>query len=157
MWKRRFASSGSEDEMQNDECRMQNEEKTVASGNSSVHSAFSVHPSAFPSSHRLSGELRFAAVYDAKIKTSRGPLVMYSLPNDLGHLRMGISISRRVGTAPRRNRIKRLLREAFRLHRADLSRGYDLVIVVRAHVPMELAEYQKLFVQLLDKTQQSWK
>ena len=38
---------------------------------------------------------------------------------------------RMVGTAPVRNRIKRLLREAFRLHPYDLPRGYDLVIVVR--------------------------
>jgi ribonuclease P protein component len=141
--------------MQNDECRMQNEEKTAAA--SPLHSAFCIHHSSFPRSHRLTGKLQFAAVYDARQKTTRGPLVMYSLPNDLAHLRMGISISRRVGTAPKRNRIKRLLREAFRLHRAELPRGYDLVIVVRPHVPMDLAEYQKLYAQLLDKSQLSWK
>jgi ribonuclease P protein component len=122
-------------------------------------SAFNLHHSSFdfPHSHRLAGKLRFAAVYDARVKTTRGPLVMYSLPNELGHLRMGISISRRVGIAPRRNRIKRLLRESFRLHRSELPRGYDLVVVVRPHVPMALAEYQKLYAQLLDKCHQSWK
>ena len=77
---------------------------------------------------------------------------MYSLPNDLGHQRMGISISRRVGTAPRRNRIKRLLREAFRLSPIVLPRGYDLVIVVRPHAPLEFSEYQKLFAQLVEKS-----
>ena len=120
-------------------------------------SSFIIHHSSFPRSHRLTGKLQFAAVYDAKVKTTRGPLVMYSLPNELGHLRMGISISRRVGTAPRRNRIKRLLREAFRLHKADFPCGYDLVMVVRPHVPVALAEYQKLFAQLLEKNHQSWK
>jgi ribonuclease P protein component len=111
---------------------------------------------AFPRSHRLSGKLRFAAVYDAKVKNSRGPLVIYSLPNDLGHLRMGISVSRRVGTAPKRNRIKRLLRETFRSIKNDCPRGYDLVIVVRAHALMELADYQKMYALLLDKVQASW-
>jgi len=122
-------------------------------------SSFIIHPSSFSfsRSHRLSGKLLFAAVYDAKVKTSRGPLVMYSMPNDLGHLRMGISISRRVGTAPRRNRIKRLLREAFRLHPVGLPRGYDLVIVVRPHEPLALTEYQKLFAQLLEKSELAWR
>jgi ribonuclease P protein component len=90
------------------------------------------------------------------MKISRGPLAAYSLPNDLGHPRLGISISRRVGTAPVRNRIKRLLREAFRLHRYDLPRGYDLVIVVRPHVPMGLADYQKLIWEMTLKSHAAW-
>ena len=112
---------------------------------------------AFPRSHRLSGKLAFAAVYDAKKKTARGPLVMYSLPNELEHARLGISISRRVGTAPVRNRIKRLLREAFRLHPHNVPRGYDLVIVVRPHLPMDLADYQSLMGELIFKSHIAWK
>ncbi len=121
-------------------------------------SSFIIRPSSFPfpRSHRLTGKLQFAAVYDARVITTRGPLVMYSLPNNLGHLRMGISISRRVGTAPKRNRIKRLLREAFRLHRDELVRGYDLVVVVRPHAPMNLGDYQKLYAQLLQKSDTAW-
>src|SRR5439155_22606439 len=103
----------------------------------------------YPKSHRLGGKLQFAAVFDAKVKESRGPLAVYSLPNELGHPRLGISISRRVGTAVRRNRIKRLLREAFRIHQHDLPRGYDLVFVVRPHAPMILAEYLKLMTALM--------
>ena len=111
---------------------------------------------AFPRSHRLSGKLLFSAVYDAKVKFSRGPLLMFSLPNELGHLRMGISISRRVGIAPKRNRIKRLLRESFRLNHVALGRGYDLVIVVRPHAPMLLVEYQQVFTQLIQKCDSAW-
>src|SRR5580704_8891331 len=80
---------------------------------------------AFPASRRLSGKLLFAAVYDAKVKRSAGPLVAYSLPNELKHSRLGLSVSRRVGTAVRRNSIKRRIREAFRLHHDDSERGYD--------------------------------
>ncbi|MGB7161276.1 MAG: ribonuclease P protein component [Tepidisphaeraceae bacterium] len=110
----------------------------------------------FPKSHRLGGRLRFAAVFDAKMRESRGPLNAYALPNDLGHPRLGISISRRVGTAPKRNRIKRLLRESFRLMQHDLPHGYDFVIVVRPHATLMLAEYQKLLSAMFLKLHRTW-
>ena len=66
----------------------------------------------FPQSHRLSGRKAFAAVYAGKYRQSRGPLLVYSTVNPLGHGRLGLSVSRKVGTAPQRNRIKRLLRDA---------------------------------------------
>ena len=110
----------------------------------------------FPASARLSGKPRFDAVYAAGRRESRGPLLLYSLPNSLGHLRLGLSVSRRIGSAVQRNAIKRLLREAFRLLRHDLPQGYDLVIVVRRHENMMLAEYQKLLQWLLIRAHQSW-
>lgn len=64
---------------------------------------------------------------------------------------MGIQTGRRVGSAVRRNRIKRLLREAFRLMQHDFPRGYDLVIVVRPHEPLILAEYQRILSALMVK------
>jgi ribonuclease P protein component len=85
----------------------------------------------FPRSRRLAGKLAFSRVFDAKVRESRGPLMVYAHPNDLPHPRLGISIGRKVGSAPKRNRIKRLLRESFRLMQHDLPRGYDFVVVVR--------------------------
>src|SRR5437016_277261 len=88
----------------------------------------------FPKSRRLSGKLAFKSVFDARIGESRGPLKIYALPNHLGHPRLGISLSRAVGTAPRRNRIKRLLREAFRLLQHALRGGWRaLKRVSRCH------------------------
>ncbi len=144
------------EQVQNAECRMQSEQKMRSAADDSLHSSFIVHHSSFPRSHRLSGKLLFSAVYDAKAKTTKFPLVAYSLPNALGHPRLGISISRHVGTAPKRNRIKRLIREAFRLHRYELPVGYDLVIVVRPHVPLELGEYQKILGHLLNHSHLAW-
>ena len=98
----------------------------------------------YPRTHRLSGKLAFSGVFDHKIKENRGPLVVFAKPNDLKHPRLGISISRRVGTAPKRNHIKRLIRESFRLMQHDLPTGYDFVIVVRPHETQMLADYQRL-------------
>src|SRR3954469_3499118 len=88
---------------------------------------FNPMPHPFPKSRHLRSPAEFAAVYDAKVRESRGPLMAYVKPNALGYPRLGMSVSRKVGTAVRRNRIRRLLREAFRLLQHDLPAGYDFV------------------------------
>ena len=109
-----------------------------------------------PKSHHLRLPREFEAVYAARVRESRGPLAVYALPNDLGHPRLGLSVSRKVGTAVRRNRIRRLLREAFRLMQHDFPRGYDLVLVVRPHEPLMLADYQKMLSGAVFRLHQSW-
>jgi ribonuclease P protein component len=110
----------------------------------------------FPRSRRLPDGADFSAAMLARVRESRGPIMLYARPNGLPHPRLGLSVSRRVGTAARRNLIKRRLREAFRLHQHDLPIGYDLVIVVRPHEPLILAEYQKLLTSLMLKLHAHW-
>lgn len=110
----------------------------------------------FPKTSRIRSRDEFSAVFDARMRESRGPITIYAVPNNLTHPRLGISMSRHVGIAPRRNRIKRLLREAFRHHQHDLPAGYDLVVVVRPHKPLILAEYQKLLTALMVKLHAAW-
>ena len=110
----------------------------------------------FSRSQRLRSRGEFSRVFEAKVRESRGPLTVYALPNDLAHPRLGISIGRKVGTAPRRNRIKRLLRESFRLMQHDFPRGYDVVVTVRPHEPLLLADYQRLLSALMVKLHTKW-
>ena len=105
----------------------------------------------FPPSHRLGGRLAFRAVFDAGRKASKGPLTAYVRPNGLGHPRLGLTVPRRVGNAVKRNRVKRMLREAYRHLRHDFPVDYDFVVVVRPHPPLTLAEYQRLTSALLVK------
>ena len=105
----------------------------------------------FPPSHRLGGKLAFRAVFDAGLKASKGPLTAYVRPNGLGHPRLGLTVPRRVGNAAARNRVKRMLREAYRHLRHDFPVDYDFVVVVRPHPPLTLAEYQRLTSGLLVK------
>jgi ribonuclease P protein component len=105
---------------------------------------------------RVRSRLDFSAVFEPKVREARGPLVVYAIPTEQQTPRLGLSVSRHVGTAPRRNRIKRLLRESFRLMQHDFPRPYDLVIVVRPHEPLMLADYQRLLSGLMVKLHQKW-
>jgi len=105
---------------------------------------------------RLQSGRQFRAVYDRGLSSARGPLAIYARPNGLGHARLGLSVPRRVGSAVVRNRVKRLLRESFRLHQHALPAGYDVVINVRPHRPLTLAEYGFLLTRALETLHQRW-
>lgn len=60
-------------------------------------------------------------------------LVMYVFENGLEKNRIGISVSKKVGNSVVRHRIKRLIKENYRLHEADFHRGLDLVVIARVN------------------------
>jgi ribonuclease P protein component len=68
--------------------------------------------------------------------------ILYTAPNELGHPRVAISVSRRIGKAVVRNRVRRRIREAIRLRLAELKVGQDLLFIARE--PSATAEWQAL-------------
>ena len=58
-------------------------------------------------------------------------LVMYVLNNETEHNRIGISVSKKVGNSVVRHRIKRLVKEAYRLHEDMFNSGLDIVVIAR--------------------------
>ena len=106
---------------------------------------------------RLSGRRRFAEIHAARVRRESGPLLVYGLPNGLEHLRIGLSVGRRVGNAVARQRIKRRIREAFRRHRDDWPRGYDLLVVVRPHQPLDPNEYADHLGRTTDGIDHTWR
>jgi ribonuclease P protein component len=81
---------------------------------------------------RIKDPAHFRRAFDRKRSASDDRLIVYGVENGLAHPRLGLSVSRkRVRKAHDRNRVKRLLREAFRLSKAELPVGVDLVIVPR--------------------------
>jgi ribonuclease P protein component len=109
-----------------------------------------------PKKMRLTRARQFDAVFAADVRTSVGPLVLWAAPNEVGHLRLGLAISRRAGGAVVRNRIRRLLRESFRLMQHDVPGGYDLVVSVHRHEPMTLTQYQGALVKAVQSLHQTW-
>lgn len=91
----------------------------------------------FPRTARLTRPADFTRVYGRRQSAASRQFVTYALPNELpgGRVRLGLSVSRRIGSAVIRNRWKRRLREAFRAVRSDLPRGIDIVVVVRSGEP----------------------
>lgn len=81
---------------------------------------------------RLSRSADFEQVYrEGRSHTSRH-LVVYAFPRGVaGEPRLGISVGRRVGGAVERNRVKRMLREAFRALAPELPADHDFVLVAR--------------------------
>ena len=62
-------------------------------------------------------------------------LVLAWVPNDVGRLRIGFVVSKRIsGLAVERNRVKRLLSEAVRRHLSELPVGWDIVLSARNHI-----------------------
>jgi ribonuclease P protein component len=95
-------------------------------------------------SGRLSRAAEFERVYRHGRSHASRHLVLYAFPNEsVGHARIGLSVPRKVGTAVERNKVKRLLREAFEQARADVGEGYDVVVVARP-AASELAQREGL-------------
>ena len=69
-------------------------------------------------------------------------LALYCRKNNRPYSRLGITVGVKVGKAVRRNRIRRRIREAYRVHEAEFLPGYDLVVVAR--VRAAYARYREL-------------
>ena len=93
---------------------------------------------------RLSRSAEFERVYRQGKSHANRFLVLYAFPRgEDDEPRLGLSVSRKVGGAVERNRVKRLLREAFAEHTGELPSGHDVVVVARPDV-LELAEREGL-------------
>ena len=77
-------------------------------------------------------------------------MILCALPNGLPYSRFGFTASRKVGEAVRRNRARRLMREAVRLQLAEILSGWDLVFVARPSITQtKFSEVKAACTQLL--------
>lgn len=81
--------------------------------------------------YRIRGRNDFRRVYRRRWVASDDCLVVLGCKNGMDHPRLGVVVPRRVGTAVARNRWKRIIREAFRIHRHELPAGWDIVVTPR--------------------------
>lgn len=86
----------------------------------------------YPASLRLHRKREFDRVFQQGRKVVGPEALLWCLRRaDAGPTRLSVVVSARLGTAVRRNRVKRLVRETFRLERAKLGPGLDIVVYPR--------------------------
>jgi ribonuclease P protein component len=104
---------------------------------------------AFPRTARVTAKVEFDAAFQTGRRASNAAALVLARANGLEIARIGISVGRKFGDSPRRNRAKRLIREAFRLDRSAYPTGFDFIVVPRHPAfPDSLTGVRPLFLEL---------
>ena len=104
---------------------------------------------------RFSSSLKLNHIFQRLYHTqgqADGFLVLYARKNHLGRNRVGITVSKKLGHAVVRNRVRRRLREVYRLHEMQFAPGWDIVVVARSRAVD--APFEKLtasYLRLADR------
>lgn len=86
-------------------------------------------PEELGSRFRMRSSLDFSAVYSTRLSLRTKDLIVCVRRNGLGHPRIGLSVSVKIGNAVVRNRVKRILRDIFRRNRESIPGDFDLVFI----------------------------
>ena len=98
----------------------------------------------------LKSNSNFQNVYKNGRSYANKYLVMYVLENRTDIVRLGISVSKKVGNSIVRHRLTRLIRESVRLNSEKISKGYDIVIIARMNLKdKKYAETESALIHLL--------
>jgi ribonuclease P protein component len=82
----------------------------------------------FPWRQRIVRSSDFRTLYGEGRRLDAGRFVLFGKPNNLGYHRLGLTVSRKIGDAVIRNRVKRLFREIFRRSCADIPCHFDFIV-----------------------------
>ena len=104
----------------------------------------------FGRKERLRKRAEFQKVFHEGKVFSNDQIILYALLNSTKISRLGITAGRKFGNAVKRNRLKRIFREAFRLNKHLLYRGVDLIIIPRTDfTDLTLKSIEDKFKELL--------
>ena len=82
----------------------------------------------------LRKNFEFKLVYNKGRSLANKHLIMYVMKNDSDLNRLGISVSKKIGNSVMRNRIKRVIRESYRMQEKEIKKGYDIIIIARTNI-----------------------
>ena len=91
----------------------------------------------------------FRRLYRKGQSAANGYLVLYCRKNGSRQNRIGLTVSAKLAHAVHRNRLRRQLREIYRLHEAQFARGYDIVVVARTRaIGADYAALERAYLSL---------
>lgn len=100
----------------------------------------------------LKENYEFRRMYQRGASAVGSGMVLYCRKNRLGHNRLGVTVSVKLGHAVVRNRARRRLREIYRLNGDKLRQGYDIVLVARSRaVTAPWKDLNETFLRLCRK------
>ncbi len=108
----------------------------------------------WPREKRVQRRADFVLCYDANRRFFSKYFVLFTRKQEEGGWRAGFTVSRKMGNAVRRNKMKRILREFFRLHGQNLPQGLDIIVVPKKNllgVPISYALVREDLSPLLKK------
>lgn len=113
-------------------------------------------PCGLPKSTRLRSKREIAEVFQKGKYHALGVLHAKTLRTDLEQTRFLISVKKAIGNAPRRNRIKRLVRETLRRHRHELTEPHDICFFLtsKPQIPLSLSAIEAEFKKLIHRLSQ---
>lgn len=103
----------------------------------------------FTKQQHLRKGIDFERVYTRKCRGGDDALLIFADKNDVGTTRVGLSVSKKHGSAVLRNRLKRVLREAFRLSQFSLPVGLDIILIPKNASAIRLDQVQECLSQTL--------
>lgn len=105
---------------------------------------------AFPSSLRIQKREEFRLIYSKGVKHSSDSFSLFVLGSGYGKGRLGLTVTKRVGKAHKRNKVKRIFREIFRKNKEKLDQNVDIIIHARPDVVTKTyRELEKEFLSLI--------
>ena len=104
-----------------------------------------------PRSRRITSSQDFERIYAQRQRAGDEHLLVFAAANGRNFSRLGLSVSKKHGNAVARSRLKRLLREAFRLTQHELPPGLDLVLIPRQDSGGKRDDYRRSLVRLASR------
>ena len=110
---------------------------------------------AFPKRERIASRREFVRIYEEGRRLFARYSVLFIAANALGHPRLGVTVTRKMGKAHDRNKLKRWVRETYRRRKSSLgleSRSLDLVVNVKtAATTVNFAEFAEDLGRALER------
>jgi ribonuclease P protein component len=84
--------------------------------------------------YRLKSNMEFQKIYNKGKNYWNRNLILFVKKNDLGYTRVGYTITKKIGNSVVRNRIRRQMKEVYRLNFYRIEKGYDLIFIPKKNI-----------------------